>query len=197
MKKYLEGVDTFHKVFKVYEEAPQKPTLIPFKEYELRHRLMEEENDEYQEACDDKDIVGVADALGDQLYILCGTILKHGLQHKIEEVFTEISESNMSKLDENGLPILREDGKILKGKNYYPPKIDRIVVPEFTYQINALGKYVAYSENNCGWHLSENPNKSALFTSVSEAKDMVEEVSSIIDISNISIEKIKSDEFYE
>lgn len=197
MNKYLEKVDEFHKAFNVYENAPSRPTLIPKEEYILRNELMDEENEEYLEACDNFDIVKVADALGDKLYILCGTILKHGMQHKIEEVFMEISESNMSKLDENGLPILREDGKILKGKNYYPPKIDRIVVPEFTYQINALGKYVAYSENNCGWHLSENPNKSALFTSMSEARDMVEEVSSIIDISNISIEPIKSDEFYE
>ena len=53
------------------------------------------------------DLVEVADALGDQLYILCGTILKHGIQHKIEEVFDEIQRSNMSKLDSNGRPIFR------------------------------------------------------------------------------------------
>jgi predicted HAD superfamily Cof-like phosphohydrolase len=65
--------------------------------------------------------------LGDQLYILCGTILKHGLQDKIEEVFDEIQNSNMSKLDAEGKPIFREDGKILKGPNYFPPNIFKIL----------------------------------------------------------------------
>ena len=69
-------------------------------------------NEEYLDACKNGDLVEVADALGDQLYILCGTILKHGLQNKIEEVFDEIQRSNMSKLDINGNPIFREDGKI-------------------------------------------------------------------------------------
>lgn len=72
---------------------------------------MDEENKEYFEACEKEDLVGIADALGDKLYILCGTILKHGLQHKIEEVFAEIQRSNMSKLGEDGKPIFREDGK--------------------------------------------------------------------------------------
>jgi len=72
-------------------------------------------------------LVEIADALGDQLYILCGTILKHGLQHKIEEVFEEIQKSNMSKLDAEGSPIFREDGKILKGENYFKPNIKSIL----------------------------------------------------------------------
>jgi predicted HAD superfamily Cof-like phosphohydrolase len=93
----------------------------------LRYRLMEEETKEYLEACWEGDIVEIADALGDQLYILCGTILKHGLQHKIEEVFDEIQRSNMSKLGENGKPIFRGDGKILKGPNYSPPDIEKII----------------------------------------------------------------------
>ena len=72
-------------------------------------------------------MVEIADALGDQLYILCGTILKHGLQHKIEEVFDEIHRSNMSKLDEQGKPIFREDGKVLKGNDYFKPDIKKIL----------------------------------------------------------------------
>jgi predicted HAD superfamily Cof-like phosphohydrolase len=88
---------------------------------------MEEETKEYVEACANEDLIGIADALGDQLYILCGTILKHGLQHKIEEIFHEIHMSNMSKLDENGKPVLREDGKILKGKGYFQPDIKKIL----------------------------------------------------------------------
>jgi len=88
---------------------------------------MNEENSEYLEAAKNGDIVEVADALGDQLYILCGTILKHGLQHKIVEVFNEIQRSNMSKLDINGMPIYREDGKVLKSSLYFRPNIKEIL----------------------------------------------------------------------
>ena len=99
---------------------------IPEKIKELRFRLMEEENQEYLEAAKNNDMVEVADALGDMLYILCGTILSHGMQHKIEEVFDEIQRSNMSKLGEDGEPIYREDGKVMKGPNYFKPDIAKI-----------------------------------------------------------------------
>jgi predicted HAD superfamily Cof-like phosphohydrolase len=88
---------------------------------------MKEENEEYLEAAKSNDIVEIADALGDQLYILCGTILRHGLQHKIVEVFEEIQRSNMSKLDVNGKPIYREDGKVLKSELYFKPNIQKIL----------------------------------------------------------------------
>ena len=94
---------------------------------ELRYRLMQEENDEYLEAARKKDLVEIADALGDKLYILCGTILAHGLQDKIVEVFDEIQRSNMSKLSADGTPVIREDGKILKGQNYFKPNIKSIL----------------------------------------------------------------------
>jgi len=61
------------------------------------------------------------------LYILCGTILEHGLQHKISEVFDEIQRSNMSKLGEDGKPIYRGDGKVLKGPNYFRPNFEKIL----------------------------------------------------------------------
>jgi predicted HAD superfamily Cof-like phosphohydrolase len=73
-------------------------------------------------------MVEVADALGDMLYILCGTILEHGMQDKIEEVFNEIQKSNMSKLGKDGKPIYREDGKVLKGPSYFKPDIKKILV---------------------------------------------------------------------
>lgn len=96
---------------------------------------MREENEEYLEACENNDLVEVADALGDQLYILCGTILKHGLQNKIEEVFEEIQRSNMSKLDKNGNPIVNDGiidptrpvGKVLKSDQYSEPNIKDIL----------------------------------------------------------------------
>jgi predicted HAD superfamily Cof-like phosphohydrolase len=93
----------------------------------LRYNLLKEENEEYLEACKRGDLVEIADALGDLLYITYGTILKHGLQHKIEEVFDEIHRSNMSKLDENGQPIFREDGKVLKSNRYFKPDIKKIL----------------------------------------------------------------------
>jgi predicted HAD superfamily Cof-like phosphohydrolase len=88
---------------------------------------MAEENDEYLEAAKNNDLTLVADALGDKLYILCGTIISHGLQHKIVEVFEEIHRSNMSKLDADGKPIRREDGKVMKSSLYFPPDIASIL----------------------------------------------------------------------
>ena len=122
----IKAVETFHDSFGI--ENNYEPTAkISQKDYELRHRLMQEENEEYLEAVKNNDLIEVADALGDQLYILCGTILKHGLQHKIVEVFEEIQRSNMSKLDKNGQPIYREDGKILKSDQYFKPNIKKIL----------------------------------------------------------------------
>jgi predicted HAD superfamily Cof-like phosphohydrolase len=127
MKKQLDSVKEFHEKFK--QENGIFPILISKQESELRHKIMVEEVDEYLEATQKDDLVGIADALGDQLYILCGTILKHGMQGIIEKVFDEIHGSNLSKLDENGEPLLRSDGKIIKGPNYCPPNILGIVDP--------------------------------------------------------------------
>jgi predicted HAD superfamily Cof-like phosphohydrolase len=115
----IKSVAEFHDVFQIGNAAEIK--LIDERDYTLRYNLIKEENEEYLEACKNGDIVEIADALGDQLYILFGTILKHGLQHKIEEVYDEIHRSNMSKLDDQGAPIFREDGKILKSSNYFKP----------------------------------------------------------------------------
>jgi predicted HAD superfamily Cof-like phosphohydrolase len=122
----LKAVETFHTSFGI-ENNYSPTTELSEKEIELRFNLMKEENEEYLEAANNKDIVEIADALGDQLYILCGTILKHGLQHKIVEVFEEIQRSNMSKLDENGKPIYREDGKVMKSPLYFRPNIQSIL----------------------------------------------------------------------
>lgn len=119
-------VKTFHDRFGI-GNADAPTAELSATEVALRHRLMEEENNEYLEAARNGDLVEVADALGDQLYILCGTLLKHGLQDKIEEVFLEIQRSNMSKLDANGQPLVRADGKILKSDLYFPPDISRVL----------------------------------------------------------------------
>jgi len=126
IQKELKAVESFHRAFKI--DCATEPTVaISENIKELRFRLMEEENVEYLEAAKNNDLVEVADALGDMLYILCGTILSHGMQHKIEEVFDEIQRSNMSKLGEDGEPIYREDGKVMKGPNYFKPNISDIL----------------------------------------------------------------------
>lgn len=126
MKKQLEAVYTFHETYRIPQK--EEPTaVIPDREYLLRYKLMREENEEYLEAATAGDGVEIADALGDMLYILCGTILSHGMQHVIEEVFDEIQRSNMSKLGEDGEPIYREDGKVMKGPNYFKPNIQKIL----------------------------------------------------------------------
>lgn len=126
MKDKIEAVKQFHNAFRIgYNETPEADLGI--EKNMLRYKLMREENEEYLEAANNNDLIEVADALGDMLYILCGTIIEHGLQYKIEEVFNEIQRSNMSKLAENGEPIYREDGKVLKGPNYFKPDIAKIL----------------------------------------------------------------------
>ena len=122
----ISSVREFHDVFGITSLEHPCGT-IEEKDYVLRDNLMKEQNEEYLEACRKGDLVEIADALGDKMYILFGTILKHGLQHKIAEVFDEIHQSNMSKLDENGKPIYREDGKILKSDRYFRPDIRSVI----------------------------------------------------------------------
>ena len=126
MKDKILAVKEFHKAFKLdYLDKPKAD--LGMDKNKLRFNLMKEENEEYFEAANNNDMVEVADALGDMLYILCGTIIEHGMQHKIDEIFSEIQNSNMSKLGADGNPIYREDGKVLKGPNYFKPNIKGIL----------------------------------------------------------------------
>lgn len=126
MKNKIAAVHQFHTAFGLgIQESPT--ANLDIKRNLLRYELMREENEEYLEAANNNDLVEVADALGDMLYILCGTIIEHGMQHKIEEVFNEIQRSNMSKLGADGKPIYREDGKVLKGPDYFKPNIKEIL----------------------------------------------------------------------
>ena len=126
MQKQLNAVKEFHTAFGLGMSNNLKADLGEQKNL-LRFNLMKEENEEYFEAVQNHDLVEIADALGDMLYILCGTIIEHGLQHKIEAVFDEIQRSNMSKLDVDGKPIYRVDGKVLKGPNYFKPNIEKLL----------------------------------------------------------------------
>lgn len=126
LEQTIAYVATFHDAFGIGNNF--EPTAdLSEADVLLRYKLMREENEEYLEAAQRGDLVEVADALGDMLYILCGTILKHGLQDKIAEVFEEIQRSNMSKLDKDGKPIYREDGKVLKSELYFKPDIRSIL----------------------------------------------------------------------
>jgi predicted HAD superfamily Cof-like phosphohydrolase len=126
MNKQLASVEKFHDSFRISNKY--RPTAeLPPQTILLRYKLMREENEEYLEAAEEGDLIEIADALGDMLYILCGTILSHGLQNKIEEVFEEIQRSNMSKLDIDGKPIYRADGKVLKSDQYSKPQLASIL----------------------------------------------------------------------
>ena len=126
MKHQIEAVKIFHEIYKLsYKENPT--TEIGLDKIKLRFNLMAEENQEYLQAAKNNDLVEVADALGDMLYILCGTIIEHGMQDKIEEIFDEIQKSNLSKLGEDGKPIYRNDGKVMKGPNYFKPDLSKFV----------------------------------------------------------------------
>lgn len=126
MKKKIKAVKKFHKVYGLgYKKSPI--AKLDDTKLKLRFDLMQEENEEYLEAAQNDDLVEVADALGDMLYILCGTIIEHGMQDKITEVFNEIQRSNMSKLGADGKPIYREDGKVMKGPAYFKPNIAEIL----------------------------------------------------------------------
>ena len=135
MQKQLAQVATFQRAFG--QNVETQPTLISKETAKLRYDLMKEENEEYLEAVENNDLVEVLDALTDQLYILCGTILEHGMQNIIEKCFEEVNSSNMSKLDEVGLPIINGEngvfdptrplGKVLKSYNYSPPNIKQFL----------------------------------------------------------------------
>lgn len=121
----LEKVNEFHEAFGVNIE---KVPIIPAKERcELRQNIIQEEVDELKAAWESGNLVEVADALADIHYVIMGTVLEFGLQDKYQEIFSEVHRSNMSKLDENGKPIYREDGKVIKSGLYSKPQIGKIL----------------------------------------------------------------------
>ena len=97
LSQCIECSRKFHNAFGISNEYTPNATILE-KDFILRHNLMKEENEEYLQAAKEGDLIEIADAVGDMLYILCGTILKHGLQDKIADIFEEIQRSNMSKL---------------------------------------------------------------------------------------------------
>lgn len=135
MQKQLAQLSEFQKIFN--STFNTYPTLLREEDFLLRFDLLKEENEEYLEACKNKDKVEILDALTDQLYIVLGSIVSHGMQHIIEKAFEEVHNSNMSKLDDKGQPIIngengvwdssRPKGKVLKSKNFFNPNLKQFL----------------------------------------------------------------------
>lgn len=126
MKRQLEQVMDFHNVFGCHAE--DRPTAeLPPEATQIRAGLMQEELDEYREAVAAGDLTRVADALSDLLYVVLGTYIAHGLQDHAAALFDEVHRSNMEKLGDDGRPILRQDGKILKPPGWRPPALEAIL----------------------------------------------------------------------
>lgn len=125
MDNTLQRILKFHETYKV--EGAETPAIPDEDTCALRLRLLQEELDELKEAFEAGDIVEVADALGDLQVILDGTVHVCGLQEYKEAISEEIFASNMSKLGEDGKPIYREDGKVLKGPNYFKPDLAKVL----------------------------------------------------------------------
>ena len=121
----LNKVQAFHKAFGVCIE--EKPVIPSKDRCKLRQTILQEEVNELRDAWEKGNIVEVADALADIHYVLMGTVLEFGLQDKYEEIIGEVHRSNMSKLDENGKPVYREDGKVIKSKLYSKPNLQDIL----------------------------------------------------------------------
>jgi len=118
--------DMVHEFHRVYDCNISTTPALPNKdERALRIALLQEEYREYIQAEKDNDLVEIADALADMLYIINGTCVSYGIP--IDEIFAEVHASNMSKLDENGKVLRRDDGKVLKGPNFFKPKIKEIM----------------------------------------------------------------------
>ena len=135
MQQQLKDLERFQKVFNsTYNETP---TLLSEEDWKLRYKLSLEELEEYKEACEQGDIVEIFDAILDRLFLAFGDAVSHGLQDKLIDGFNEVVRSNMSKLDNNGKPIIngednvwdesRPKGKILKSKNFFEPNLKQFL----------------------------------------------------------------------
>ena len=107
------------------QEVKNKPSFSTDKINKLRIDLIKEELDELSQAMENKDLLEVADALTDILYVAYGA--GHAFGIDLDKCFEEVQNSNMSKLDENGKPIYNESGKVMKGPNYYKPNLYKFV----------------------------------------------------------------------
>lgn len=135
MDKQIKQLEEFQQKFNSH--CNYKPTFLQKEDWELRYKLSKEELDEYKEACENNDMVEILDSITDRLFLVIGDAVSHGLQDKLIPAFQEVFESNMSKLGEDGEPIVNGEngvldetrplGKILKSKNYFKPNLEKIL----------------------------------------------------------------------
>ena len=116
-------VKTFMETFG--QEVKTKPSFSSDKINSLRYDLIKEELEELKEAMENKDLLEVADALTDILYVTYGA--GHALGIDLDQCFKEVQSSNMSKLDEGGKPIYNESGKVMKGPKYFKPDLTKFI----------------------------------------------------------------------
>ena len=107
------------------QEIKEKPEFPEEKVIDLRISLIKEELDEFQEALNEKNLVEVADALTDLLYVTYGA--GHAFGIDLDKCFAEVQRSNMSKLGDDGKPIYNEQGKVMKGSRYYKPNLKQFI----------------------------------------------------------------------
>ena len=119
----FDKVGIFMKTFG--QDVKNKPSLSTDKINELRLSLIKEELDELKEAMKNKDLLEVADALTDILYVTYGA--GHAFGIDLDKCFDEVQNSNMSKLDDNGEPIYNEFGKVMKGPKYFKPDLTKFI----------------------------------------------------------------------
>ncbi len=119
----------FQKVKKFMEtfgqEVKTSPSFSSEKINKLRYNLIKEELDEFKHALDNDDLLEVADALTDILYVTYGA--GHAFGIDLDACFQEVQSSNMSKLGENGKPIFNNEGKVMKGPNYFKPDLSKYI----------------------------------------------------------------------
>ena len=107
------------------QEVKSRPSLSSHKINALRYNLIKEELDEFKQALDKKDLLEVADALTDILYVTYGA--GHAFGINLDACFEEVQNSNMSKLGEDGKPIFNDQGKVMKGPNYFKPDLSKFI----------------------------------------------------------------------
>jgi|TARA_Y100000310_G_scaffold34433_1_gene32608 predicted HAD superfamily Cof-like phosphohydrolase len=125
---YHTNANKVQKFMKAFgQEVKENPEWPDKRTVELRLNLIWEEMSELEDACykDEKSLIEVADALSDILYVVYGAAHAFGIN--IDECFNEVHQSNMSKLDKEGKPIYRKDGKVIKGPNYWPPDLKKYI----------------------------------------------------------------------
>jgi len=134
----MDEVIEFYEEFKQIEHINEYPAMLTNERSELKIDILQEEVNELKDAYKNYDIVSTVDALCDIRYVLDGIILEHGLLEIFDKCYKEVHRSNMSKLDENGEPLFREDGKIMKSNLYIKPDLRSIIIDRLNEQQSSI-----------------------------------------------------------